>query len=61
MFGIPDSESESEPSKRSENREDASNNDRSLYNPHSAGAANLPDKRDEWTRQGKTKNDTTSL
>eukprot|EP00959_Pyramimonas_sp_CCMP1952_P129784 2714176-Pyramimonas_sp.AAC.1 len=35
-FGISDSESESEPSKRLENREDASNNDCSLYNPHSA-------------------------
>eukprot|EP00959_Pyramimonas_sp_CCMP1952_P402888 8442595-Pyramimonas_sp.AAC.1 len=53
MFGRPDSESESEPSKRPENREDASNNDRSLCNPHSAVAANLSEKRDEWTRKGK--------
>eukprot|EP00959_Pyramimonas_sp_CCMP1952_P277469 5800585-Pyramimonas_sp.AAC.1 len=52
MFGISDSESESEPSMRPENREAAFNDDRPLHNPHSAVAANFSDKRDKWMRQG---------
>eukprot|EP00959_Pyramimonas_sp_CCMP1952_P006079 127258-Pyramimonas_sp.AAC.1 len=54
MFGISDSESESEPSMRLENMEVVSNEHRPLCNPHSAVAADFSDKRDEWKRQGQS-------
>eukprot|EP00959_Pyramimonas_sp_CCMP1952_P125154 2616626-Pyramimonas_sp.AAC.1 len=53
MFGISDSESDPESSRKHEHIEDVSNGDRPLRNPHSAVAANFSDKRDERMRPGR--------